>query len=68
MRRVGNMPEEEVFSRALFGIIMIICAFISWGKWVTFVLGILFLLSAFQGFCITCALYKMIFPRKSSNP
>ena len=59
MKRVSNMPPEECFTRTLFGVIMISAAFISWGKWVTFVLGILFLISAFQGFCVTCVLYKM---------
>lgn len=58
MRRINNMPEEERFSRTLFGLIMIGAAFVSWGKWVVFVLGILFLVSAWQGFCLTCELYK----------
>jgi len=59
MTRARNMPPEEVFTRTLFGIIMVLAAFVSWGKWVTLVLGILFLISASRGFCVTCVLYKM---------
>jgi hypothetical protein len=59
MRQGGNMLPEEVFTRTLFGIIMVLAAFVSWGKWVTLVLGVLFLISASQGFCVTCVLYKM---------
>ena len=58
MRRVSNMPPEECFTRALFGVIMILAVFVSWGKWVTLTLGILFLISAFQGFCLTCVLFR----------
>ena len=67
IRRIKNMAPEEIFTRTVFGIIMIGAAFISWGKWVTFVLGILFLISASQGFCITCVLYKKFFAKKSST-
>jgi len=63
MREIRNMPPEEVFTRTVFGVIMIAAVFISWGKWVTFCLGILFLISAFQGFCITCVFYKKFFKR-----
>jgi len=58
MKRVNNMPPEECFTRTLFGVIMVLSTFVGWGKWVTFVLGILFLISASQGFCLTCVLYK----------
>ena len=58
MQRVGNMKPEEVFTRIVFGVILILAAFIPGGKWASFVLGILFLISAFQGFCVTCYLYK----------
>ena len=57
-RRVKDMPPEEVFTRALFGVILIGSFFVAWGKWVAGVLGVLFLLSAFSGFCLTCYLYK----------
>lgn len=60
MRRINNMKPEEKFTRTLFGVIMVASAFISWGKWVVFVLGILFLISAWEGYCITCELYKRI--------
>ena len=63
IRRVGQMPPEEVFTRTFFGIIMILAAFFSWGKWVTFTLGVLFLISAFQGICVTCILYKKLFAK-----
>ena len=42
-RRVSNMKPEEIFTRTTFGVIMIAAAFVSWGKWVTLILGILFL-------------------------
>lgn len=58
MRKVNNIPPEERFTRTLFGVIMIAGAFISWGKWVVCVLGILFLVSAWEGYCVTCELYK----------
>ncbi len=67
IRRVSNMKPEEIFTRSVFGVIMIGAAFISWGKWVTLVLGVLFLISAAQGFCITCVLYKAFFGKKDSN-
>jgi len=65
IRRVGTMPAEEVFSRTLFGVIMILAIFVSWGKWVTMILGLLFLLSAFQGVCLTCLLYKKFIAKSS---
>ncbi len=58
MPRIKNMPPEEVFTRTLFGILMVVSAFIPWGRWIILVLGVLFLISAFQGFCVTCYLYK----------
>lgn len=58
IRRVGQMPPEEVFTRTVFGVIMIVSAFVHWGRWVVFTLGILFLISAWQGFCLTCYWYK----------
>ena len=64
IRRIGTMPEEEVFTRSLFGVILIMATFISWGKWVSFILGILFLISAYQGICLTCILYKKFIMKK----
>ena len=58
MPSINNMKPEERFSRTLFGIIMIGSAFFRWGKWVIFVLGVLFLISAWQGYCFTCEMYK----------
>lgn len=58
MNRINNVKPEERFTRTVFGVIMIVSAFISWGKWVTLVLGVLFLISAWQGYCVTCELYK----------
>ena len=57
-RRIGQMKPEEVFTRIVFGVIMIGSTFIPGGRWMTFTLGILFLISAFQGFCVTCSIYK----------
>ena len=58
MRQIRNMPPEEVFTRSVFGFIMIGAFFVPWGKWVTAILGVLFLISATQGFCVTCVFYK----------
>ena len=57
-RRVGEMKPEEIFTRTLFGLVLIGASFFSWGRWISLVLGILFLLSASLGFCLTCYLYK----------
>jgi len=63
-RRHGQMPPEEIFTRTLFGVVLIVTSFFSWGRWVSFVLGILFLISALQGFCLTCYLYKIFVKKK----
>lgn len=63
MPRSKSMPPEEIFSRTLFGVLMIGSTFVSWGKWLVLALGILFLISASQGFCWTCFIYKK-FSRK----
>ena len=60
MRRIQNMKPEERFTRTVFGVIMILSAFIGWGKWVILVLGVLFLISAWQGYCVTCEMYKKL--------
>lgn len=60
-KKASNMPPEECFTRTLFGAIMIGATFVSWGKWVTLVLGVLFLISASQGVCLTCVWYKKFF-------
>ena len=61
------MPPEEVFTRTLFGIIMIAAFFVSWGRWVTLVLGIMFLISAVQGVCLTCVFYRKFFLKETTN-
>jgi hypothetical protein len=61
------MKPEEVFSRTLFGVILIGATFAAWGKWVTFMLGILFLISAASGVCLTCEIYKKLHNNKG-NP
>ena len=66
-RRVGNMKPEEVFTRTVFGLIMIASAFFGWGRWVMLVLGVLFLISAYQGFCLTCVLYKLFTQDKKNS-
>ena len=65
IQRIRNMTPEEIFTRTIFGIIMIASTFVGWGKWVTFTLGVMFLISAAQGFCITCVLYKKFFQRNN---
>jgi hypothetical protein len=56
----NNMPKNYRFTRTIFGIIMISAIFYPQGKYVVAVLGALFILSAFNGFCITCWLYDKI--------
>ena len=58
MRRINNLAPEDRFTRTVFGTIMILSALVSWGKWVVFILGVLFLISAWQGYCVTCEMYK----------
>jgi hypothetical protein len=67
MRKTNNLKPEERFTRTLFGLIMIIAAFVSWGKWVVMVLGVLFLISAREGYCVTCEIYKKIHKSKGAN-
>ncbi len=56
--RKNNMAQEERFTRTTFGLLMMGAAFVSWGKWVVFILGVLFLISAWQGYCVTCEIYR----------
>ncbi len=58
MGRINNMPPEERFTRSVFGVILGVSFFFPWGRWVALVLGILFLMSAWQGYCVTCEVYK----------
>ena len=60
MRRINNMSPEERFTRITFGVIMILSGFIAWGKWIVMILGVLFLISAWHGYCATCEMYKKI--------
>lgn len=55
-----NMPPNYRFTRTIFGIIMIAALWFSWGKYLVAVLGALFIISAYNGFCITCWLYDKI--------
>ena len=64
-RRVGSMPPEEVFSRALFGVVLILSFFASWGRWAALVMGVLFLVSALSGVCLTCIFYRKFFGQKN---
>lgn len=57
-RRIGQMKEEEVFTRCVLAVVLVTTSFFSWGRWAAFVVGLLFLLSAAQGVCFTCELYK----------
>jgi len=67
MKKNNNLKPEERFTRTVFGLIMILAAFISWGKWVVFVLGVLFLISAREGYCMTCELYKKVQKSKGAG-
>ncbi|GEM_PF-3037511 len=66
MEFISNMQPEERFTRTLFGIMMVVASFISWGKWIMLVLGVLFLVSAWQGYCLACEMYKKLNQKKSS--
>ena len=61
MVRINNMKPEERFTRTLVGILLMGSAFVSWGKWVALGVGILFLTSAWLGYCVTCEA-KKIYP------
>ena len=63
-QRIGTMPPEERFTRTVFAFIMIASTFVAWGKWVTFTLGVLFLISVAQGVCLTCHFYKKLLAKK----
>jgi len=56
-----NLSPKFRFTRTVFGIIMILAIFVPWGKYVVAVLGILFLVSAYNGFCVTCVFYEKLF-------
>lgn len=58
MGRISNMPPEERFTRTFVGIILAVSSFFVWGKWAALALGILFLVSAWNGFCFTCELCR----------
>ena len=60
-RRVKDMPAEEFFSRILFGILLIAAFFVPGGRWLALILGILFIISALSGICLTCQLYRHLF-------
>lgn len=53
-----NISPSDKFTRTVFGIIMITAFFFEWGRWATMILGVLFLISAVTGYCITCEFYK----------
>ncbi len=59
-----QMPPEERFTRTFIGIVLVLSAFISWGKWAALILGVLFLLSAWQGVCFMCEIYKKLAKKK----
>lgn len=61
MIRVNTMPPEERLARTVFGVVMVGAAFVSWGKWIVFMLGIMFLLSAWLGYCSLCEAGRKIF-------
>ena len=57
---MGNLPAKFKFTRTVFGIIMVGAAFVTWGRWVTAILGALFIISAATGWCITCEIYTTL--------
>ena len=58
MGKDKSLPREEVVSRTIFGVLLILSLFVSWGKWINLVLGVLFILSALKGGCVLCSFYK----------
>ena len=56
--RPNTMTREERFTRTVMGVLLIGASFVSWGKWVSLALGILYLISAWLGYCATCEMYK----------
>ena len=58
MGRISNMPPEERFTRAFVGTVLVVSSFFVRGKWVALVLEILFLASEWNGFCLTCEVYR----------
>lgn len=65
MKISKNLTESYRFTRIVFGIIMIAALFFEWGKYAVAVLGVLFLISAATGFCITCWIYDKIWGCKT---
>jgi hypothetical protein len=61
MKLKNNLPPKFRFTRTVFAIIMIGAMFFEWGKYAVAILGVLFLISAATGFCITCKLYEKVF-------
>lgn len=52
------MRPEERFAKTVFGVILILSVFLSWGKWLVLALGLLFLVSAAWGICWSCKISK----------
>lgn len=48
------MGADERFSKFLFGLLLIVSFFVSWGQYLSLMLGILFLISALHGYCFSC--------------
>jgi uncharacterized iron-regulated membrane protein len=58
MKREKNLPAKFRFTRTVFGVIMILAVFFSWGKYIVAILGFLFIISAITGYCVTCKIYE----------
>jgi hypothetical protein len=48
------MPTDERFSKFLFGALLISSFFVSWGRWLALLLGVLFIASSIYGLCVSC--------------
>ncbi|MFX1511244.1 MAG: DUF2892 domain-containing protein [Promethearchaeota archaeon] len=59
-----EISNRDRFTRAVFGIILIISFFFSWGIYAALILGILLIVSALTGLCITCYVYQRVFEKK----
>ncbi len=62
------MKPEEKFTRTCVGVLLIAAFFVSWGKWLSLVVGVLFLLSATYGYCMTCELYRKWDENRTKSP
>lgn len=67
-RLTVRITDAEKFTRLVFGSIMMLSYFVSFGKELTFVLGASLVISAVTGLCVTCKLYDLLVRRRQTLP